>query len=208
MFSPVIEEVGAEPLQEVFSHPILNAINRLLSHYLLGNTVGRVADLHAFVSEALVERNVRADFVRILYQPMTLSSPYHMISLASANALAELFHTFYTYVMRKGKIMDRVCVQQRDYKNAFALHKTAALFIVQAESAQYPLYNLLCKSKIYAKVGWWKELLVDFCQNAMENDPVYVSAYEHAENTDCEKQRINAIVKGREENGILEYDYE
>ena len=79
-------------------YPILDAINRLLSHYLLGNTAERVVDLLAHVSEAFIERNVRADFVQILYQPMTLSSPYHMISVTSANALAELFHTFFTYV--------------------------------------------------------------------------------------------------------------
>ena len=96
MFSPVTETSQTDQLQEVSRYPILDAMNRLLSHYLLGNTAGRVVDLLTHVSEAFVERNVRADFIRILYQPMTLSSPYHMISVTSANALAELFHTFYT----------------------------------------------------------------------------------------------------------------
>ena len=95
--------------------------------------------------------------------------------------------------------MNRFCVQQRDYKNALALHKTATLFIVNAESVQYPLYNLLCEDKIYMKVGWWKELLVDFCQSSLDNDPAYISTYEPMGNADDEKQRIDAIVNSRKE---------
>ena len=103
--------------------------------------------------------------------------------------------------MIRKPVINRVCVQQRDYKNALTLHKTATLFIVNTESAQYPLYNLLSESKIYMKVGWWKELLVDFCQRSMENDPAYTSVYKSMESADDEKQRIDAIVKGRKEKG-------
>lgn len=70
-------------------------------------------------------------------------------------------------------MMDRICVQQRDYINAMKLHKITSLFLVKEKDRRYPLYHLLSSHEIYMKVGLWKELLLDFCEHAEENDPAY-----------------------------------
>lgn len=101
VFSPSVEEESRkiEQRNEVFAHPILNAMNRLLIHYLLGNDAERVTELFTFVTEAFVERNIRKDFICLLYQPLELSSPYRMISFIPASSLVLLFQAFYTYIV-------------------------------------------------------------------------------------------------------------
>lgn len=179
---------------EVFSHPIMNAMNRLLVHYLLGNPADRVTDLFEFVTEAFVEKNARSDFLRILYQPSTFLSPFHIISVMTASSLAHLFKSFFTYLGHSLSIIFRVCVKQRDYLNALKLHKIASVFIVNDSDYRFPLYGYLYTHEIYTKVGFWKELLIDYCTGF---DPAYSLQYSCLENMEYHSKRIPSISESK-----------
>lgn len=126
----------------------------------------RIAELTEYIKEALNEKNIRNDFVRILYQPASSFSPFHILSLPAAQSLAILFNTFYTY-----------CVTQRDYLNALRLHKITATFIIQEQDHQVPLYSYLYTHAIYTKIGFWKELLVDYCLASHDEESAYQMQY-------------------------------
>ena len=68
----------------------------------------------------------------------------------------------------------RVCVRQRDYLSALKLHKIASVFIVNDSDHRFPLYGYLCSHEMYTKVGFWKELLLDFCSGY---EPAYSLQY-------------------------------
>ena len=137
---------------EVFSHPIMNAMNRLLVHYLLGNPADRVTDLFEFVTEA------------------------------------------FTYLGHSLSIIFRVCVKQRDYLNALKLHKIASVFIVNDSDYRFPLYGYLYTHEIYTKVGFWKELLIDYCTGF---DPAYSLQYSCLENMEYHSKRIPSISESK-----------
>ena len=146
-----------------FSQPYASPINRLLKQYLLDPSskksrsvppfTRRSTDLANHVKEGLVEKSVRTNFIEILTQPTTPFCSYHIISSPSAENLAFLFNSFYTS-----------CVKQRDYVNGLQLHKITAVFIVNDPLRQFPLYGYLYTHEIYKKVGFWRELLVDYCR--------------------------------------------
>ena len=58
--------------------------------------------------------------------------------------------------------------------NALRLHKITATFIIQEQDHQVPLYSYLYTHAIYTKIGFWKELLVDY----MTSGPVIAMVLE------------------------------
>lgn len=129
----------------------------------------RVSELTEYVKEALIERNVRNDFIRVLFQPSFSLSPFHILSASATESLAYLLQSFYSY-----------CLTQRDYTNALKLHKITCVLIMQNAKIQneyLPLYTLLYAHEIYSKVGFWKELLIDYCINFKYEDPAFALTY-------------------------------
>ena len=94
--SQTTEAVNDRKVIEVYSHPIMNAMNRILIHSLLGKSIDTISDLHEYVIESFTEKESRHDFIRILYQPSSFLSPYHHISINTAISLQFLFKAFFS----------------------------------------------------------------------------------------------------------------
>ena len=67
-------------------------------------------------------------------------------------------------------------MRQRDYVNALKLHKIASVFIVNDSDQRFPLYGYLRSHEMYTKVGFWKELLMDYCSGY---EPAYSLQYSY-----------------------------
>ena len=61
--------------------------------------------------------------------------------------------------------------------NALRLHKITATFIIQEQDHQVPLYSYLYTHAIYTKIGFWKELLVDYCLASHDEESAYQMQY-------------------------------
>lgn len=174
-----------------FSQPYASPINRLLKQYLLDPSskkspsaspfTRRSTELANHVKEGLAEKSVRTTFIQILTQPETPFCSYHIISSPSAENLAFLFNSFYSS-----------CVKQRDYVNGLQLHKITAVFIVNDPLRQFPLYGYLYTHEIYKKVGFWRELLVDFCRGD-DVGAVYRMNYRCLSDEEHAKRRKNVL---------------
>lgn len=101
-----------------------------------------------YVKEAFIEKNVRSDFIRVLYQP---NYAYHILSKTASQTLSYLLSCFYSH-----------CTVQRDFTNALKLHKITSILLIKEDSL-VPFYAFLKNEEVYSKVGFWKELLVDYC---------------------------------------------
>ena len=93
----------------------------------------------------------------------------------------------------------RVCVRQRDYLSALKLHKIASVFIVNDSDHRFPLYGYLCSHEMYTKVGFWKELLLDFCSGY---EPAYSLQYSCL-NKNYLSNRMNSLSESRMMDGDL-----
>ena len=90
----------------------------------------------------------------------------------------------------------RNCVQQRDYVNALKLHKISSLFIVYTDHRYSPLYGFLNTHEIYSKVGFWRELLLDYCM-LDEEDPSYQLKYFCSERSDFYPMNFGTAKEGQ-----------
>lgn len=132
----------------------------------------RMSDLTEYVKEAFTEKNVRSDFIRILFQPSYSFSPFHFLSVHATETLAYLLNSFYSY-----------CVVQRDYVNALKLHKITSVLIVNDSHHRFPLYGYLYSHDVYTKVGFWKELLIDYCLSHKDGEAAYRMRYNCVEDS-------------------------
>ena len=112
--------------------------------------------------EAFCEENVRTDTVRIALQPIEDMNPYKIINRHIASILEPLFTSFY-----------KNCVNNDDYVNACRLHLFTTTLIVLEKDVVYPMYCLFKKHSIYATVGFWKELLLDYIASPAHSRNVY-----------------------------------
>ena len=127
---------------------------------------------------------MRTEFLRLFTQSDALT-PYHVLSTPSAEGVALLLNAFYSF-----------CVEQRDFANALRLHKATAVFLVNDPIKRFPLYGYLYTHEIYRKVGFWKELLLDYCRGKGATETAYQMRYKCLSDEEYFRKRKSELITG------------
>lgn len=170
------------------------AASRLLTHYLLDVSPSKFSSIARFrrrcselskqVTQQLADKLVRTEFLRLFTQSDALT-PYHVLSTPSAEGVALLLNAFYSF-----------CVEQRDFANALRLHKATAVFLVNDPIKRFPLYGYLYTHEIYRKVGFWKELLLDYCHGKGATETAYQMRYKCLSDEEYFRKRKSELITG------------
>lgn len=127
---------------------------------------------------------MRTEFIHLFTQSDVLT-PYHILSSPSAEGVALLLNVFYSF-----------CVEQRDFANALQLHKATAVFLVNDPMKRFPLYGYLYTHEIYRKVGFWKELLIDYCRGKGTIETAYQMRFRCLDDEEFFRRRKNELLIG------------